>query len=192
MTTVYFVRHAEPNYDNHDEELRELSNKGLKDRKLVTDYLTDKSIDVVLSSPYKRSVDTVIEFASRYNFTIEKIDDFRERKVDNVWIEDFTGFCKRQWADFNYKYTDGETLAEVQSRNISALKRVLEQYENKNIVVGSHGTALSTIINYYDPAYGYEDFEKIRCLMPWIMKFTFEGKKLISMESVNVFEMLND
>lgn len=192
MTTVYFVRHAEPNYDNHDEELRELSNKGLKDRKLVTDYLTDKSIDVVLSSPYKRSVDTVIEFASRYNFTIEKIDDFRERKVDNVWIEDFTGFCKRQWADFNYKYTDGETLAEVQSRNISALKRVLEQYENKNIVVGSHGTALSTIINYYDPAYGYKDFEKIRCLMPWIMKFTFEGKKLISMESVNVFEMLND
>lgn len=192
MTTVYFVRHAEPNYDNHDDVLRELSKKGLKDRKLVTDYLSDKSIDVILSSPYKRSVDTVIDFASSYNLIIEKIDDFRERKVDNVWIEDFTGFCKRQWADFNYKYTDGETLAEVQSRNISALKWVLEQYENKNIVVGTHGTALSTIINYYDPTYGYEDFEKIRCLMPWIVKFTFEGKKLISMESVNVFEMLND
>lgn len=191
MTTVYFVRHAEPNYDNHDEELRELSKKGLKDRKLVTDYLSDKAIDVVLSSPYKRSVDTVIDFASSYNLIIEKIDDFRERKVDNVWVEDFTGFCKRQWADFNYKYTDGETLAEVQSRNISALKRVLEQYDNKNIVVGSHGTALSTIINYYNPRYGYDDFEKIRCLMPWIMKFTFEGEKLISMESVNLFEILN-
>lgn len=192
MTTVYFVRHAEPNYDNHDDELRELSEKGLEDRKLVTNYLSDKSIDVVLSSPYKRSVDTVKDFASCYNLTIEKNDDFRERKVDNVWIDDFTGFCKRQWADFNYKYTDGETLAEVQSRNISALKRVLEHYENKNIVVGSHGTALSTIINYYDPTYGYDDFEKIRCLMPWIVKFTFEGEKLISMKSENVFEMLND
>lgn len=192
MTTVYFVRHAEPNYDNHDDELRELSEKGLEDRKLVTNYLSDKSIDVVLSSPYKRSVDTVKDFASCYNLTIEKNDDFRERKVDNVWIDDFTGFCKRQWADFNYKYTDGETLAEVQSRNISALKRVLEQYKNKKIVVGSHGTALNTIINYYDPTYGYDDFEKIRCLMPWIVKFTFEGEKLISMKSENVFEMLND
>ncbi len=114
MTTVYFVRHAEPNYDNHDDELRELSEKGLEDRKLVTNYLSDKSIDVVLSSPYKRSVDTVKDFASCYNLTIEKNDDFKERKVDNVWIDDFTGFCKRQWADFNYKYTDGETLAEVQ------------------------------------------------------------------------------
>lgn len=192
MTTVYFVRHAEPNYSNHDDELRELTEKGLGDCKLVTEYLSDKSIDVVLSSPYKRSVDTVMDFANRYSIEIERIDDFRERKVDSEWIEDFTGFCKRQWADFNYKYTDGETLAEVQKRNISALKQVLEQFENKNIVIGSHGTALSTIINYYDPTYGFEDFDKIRCLMPWIMKFTFVGKKLIDMESVNVFEMLNE
>ncbi|HAB61642.1 MAG TPA: histidine phosphatase family protein [Lachnospiraceae bacterium] len=192
MTTVYFVRHAEPNYSNHDDELRELTEKGLGDCKLVTEYLSDKSIDVVLSSPYKRSVDTVMDFANRYSIEIERIDDFRERKVDSEWIEDFTGFCKRQWADFNYKYTDGETLAEVQKRNISALKQVLEQYENKNIVIGSHGTALSTIINYYDPTYGFEDFDKIRQLMPWIVKFTFAGKKLIDMESVNVFEMLNE
>lgn len=192
MTTVYFVRHAEPNFDNHNDELRELTEKGLEDRKLVTEYLSDKSIDVVLSSPYKRSVDTVMDFVNRYNKEIERIDDFRERKVDSEWIKDFTEFCKRQWADFSYKYTDGETLAEVQKRNISALKKVLEQYENKNIVIGSHGTALSTIINYYDSTYGYEDFDKIRCLMPWIMKFTFEGKRLINMESVNVFEMLNE
>lgn len=192
MTTVYLVRHAEPNNNNHDDELRELTEKGLEDRKLITEYLSDKSIDVVLSSPYRRAVDTVMDFANRYNIEIERIDGFRERKVDSEWIEDFIGFCKRQWADFNYKYTDGETLAEVQKRNILALKQVLEQFDNKNIVIGSHGTALSTIINYYDPTYGFEDFDKIRCLMPWIMKFTFVGKNLIDMESVSVFEMLNE
>ena len=41
MTRVYFVRHAEPNYDNHDDALRELSPKGMEDRKLVTDFLAD-------------------------------------------------------------------------------------------------------------------------------------------------------
>lgn len=50
MTTVYFVRHAEPNYKNHDDISRELSNKGLKDRRLVTDFLIDKQIDVVYPS----------------------------------------------------------------------------------------------------------------------------------------------
>ena len=56
MTTVYFVRHAEPNYNNHDVSLRELSAKGLKDRKLVTAFLADKEIDAALSSPYKRAI----------------------------------------------------------------------------------------------------------------------------------------
>lgn len=38
MTKVYYVRHAEPNYDNHDDALRELTLKGLDDRKLVTEF----------------------------------------------------------------------------------------------------------------------------------------------------------
>ena len=67
MTTIYFVRHAEPNYNNHDDMSRELTHKGLKDRVLVTDFLADKQIDVVLSSPYKRAVDTVKEFAEKEN-----------------------------------------------------------------------------------------------------------------------------
>lgn len=55
MTTVYFVRHAEPNYENHDDMSRELSAKGLEDRKLVTKFLYDKAVDIVLSSPFKRT-----------------------------------------------------------------------------------------------------------------------------------------
>ena len=58
-TTVFFVRHAEPNYKNHDDRSRELSEKGLKDRGLVTEFFADKQVDVVLSSPFKRAVDTV-------------------------------------------------------------------------------------------------------------------------------------
>lgn len=50
ITVVYFVRHAEPNYENHDDMTRELSAKGLKDRKLVTKFLMDKNIQIVLSS----------------------------------------------------------------------------------------------------------------------------------------------
>lgn len=187
MTHVYFVRHAQPNYDNHDDYTRELTEKGLEDRKLVTAFLEDKEIDVVLSSPYIRSVDTVKHFADANGFMIKTIDDFRERKVDSVWIEDFYGFTKKQWEDFTYKLSDGETLGEVQERNIAALKQVLQEYEGKNIVVGSHGTALSTIVNYYEPEFGFEAFEKIRTLMPWVVHFIFEGEVCKRIESYNLF-----
>lgn len=39
---------------------------------------------------------------------INIIEDFRERKVDSIWIEDFDKFAKEQWSNFDYKLSDGE------------------------------------------------------------------------------------
>ena len=189
MTKVYFVRHAEPNYNNRDDMSRELSAKGMVDRELVTQFLYDKHIDIVLSSPFKRAVDTVVHFADSKGLNIEIVNDFRERKVDSVWIEDFTAFSKAQWADFDYKLSDGESLNEVQHRNISALNGVIEKYKGKNIAIGTHGTSLSTIINQYDKSFGYENFKKIRTVMPWIVEFTFQNTECISIKYIDLFSL---
>lgn len=187
ITVIYFVRHASPNYNNHDDLMRELNEQGLRDRKLVTDFLSDKNIDAVLSSPYKRAVDTIKEFADVKKLNIQIIDDFRERKIDSEWIEDFNEFCKKQWDDFDFKLSDGESLRDVQNRNINALGNVLKIHKGKNIVIGSHGTALSTIINFFDNSFGYDEFIKIKNLMPWIVRFTFEESLLTEIKKINLF-----
>ena len=102
VTNIYFVRHAEPDYSIHDDEKRPLSNKGELDAMKVADFFKDKSIDVVLSSPYKRALDTIKPLAENSGLRIETIYEFRERKVDNCWIEDFIDFSKKQWENFNY------------------------------------------------------------------------------------------
>lgn len=188
MTTVYFVRHAEPNYNNHNDALRELSANGLKDRKLVTNFFADKRIDVALSSPFKRAIDTIKDFTDLSGLHIDIIDDFRERKVDSEWIEDFNSFSRKQWNDFSYKLSDGECLQEVQDRNVSALKLVLDKFQGKNIIIGSHGTALCTIIKFYDDSFGYDDFAKIKNKMPWIVEFAFdENARLLSIRKHDLF-----
>ena len=65
---------------------------------------------------------------------------------------------------------------------------MLTFYKGKNIVVGSHGTALSTIINYYDKTFGYSEFNKIRYLMPWIVEFAFEENICVNIQKYNLFE----
>lgn len=143
----------------------------------------------MISSPYKRAVDTIKPFADMFEHEIEIVDDFRERRIDSTWIEDFKAFSKPQWADFTYKLTDGEALGEVQKRNCAALFNIVSRYNNKNIVVGSHGTALATMINYFDKNFGYEEFERIKGLFPWIVKFTFAENALVTIEYINVFEI---
>lgn len=188
MTTIYFIRHAQPDFAVQDDASRPLSVKGRADTALVTEYLKDKDIQEVLSSPYIRAIDTVKDFAVRSGLSVKMIYDFRERKVDSLWIEDFTAFTKKQWADFEYKLTAGESLREVQERNIKALEGVLLEYEGKNIVIGTHGTALSTILNYYDNTYGYEDFNSMRALMPWIVRMRFDGTRGLEIKKINILQ----
>lgn len=63
----------------------------------------------------------------------------------------------------------------MQERNIRALQSVIQEYMGQNIIVGSHGTAMSIVINLYDRRFGYEDFERIRRKMPWVVEFVFDN-----------------
>ena len=190
MTTIYFVRHAEADNSNRDGRNRPLTKKGMKDRALVTEFLQDKSIDEVVSSPFKRAIDTIADFADRNGFEIEIIEDFRERMSDTDMSSqsaEFTSFMMQQWSDFGYTYSDGESLGVVQKRNITALNCILDKYKDKIIVIGTHGTALSTIINYYDKLYGFDDFISMVNTLPWIVKADFDDNGCIGMEKIDLF-----
>ena len=54
---------------------------------------------------------------------------------------------KRQ--DHDYHEEGGESIAMVQNRNIESLNEILSDNTDKDIVLGTHGTALSTILNFY-------------------------------------------
>ncbi|MBR5265949.1 MAG: histidine phosphatase family protein, partial [Clostridia bacterium] len=103
MTKVYFIRHAEPDYNDLDAVNRALTEKGRGDTHHVANFLKDKEIAAVLSSPYQRSFDTVDYFASTIGVEVETVYDFRERKICDTYVDDFPGFAEMQWADFEYK-----------------------------------------------------------------------------------------
>ncbi|WP_010296242.1 histidine phosphatase family protein [Clostridium senegalense] len=185
MTKIYFVRHAKPDFKILDDLTRPLTDEGLKDSESLCELFKNKDINKVYSSPYKRAIDTVLPVAQMLNLEINIVEDFRERRICNKWLDDFDSFAKNQWKDFNYKIEDGECLLEVQQRNINALKNILRENNSNNIIIGTHGTALSTIINYYDVTFKYEHFERIKNIMPWVVMLEFEGENFVKFEYVN-------
>ena len=174
ITKIIFVRHAQSLY-GEDDRIRPLTESGLKNREVVLETLKDIHIDAFLSSPYKRSIDTIRTSAEYFGMPIRTDERFRERKVgtwENGWLE-------KRWGDFSCAEEDGECLASVQERNVEALKEVLSAYTGKTVVIGTHGTALSTILNYYDNSFGLSDFMRIVNWMPYIVELTFDGDKLL-------------
>lgn len=186
MATIYLIRHAEPDYRIHNDMERPLTEEGKRSCSKVTEYLMDKKITQVFSSPYKRAIDTVQDFAKVNGLTIEAVYDLRERAVDEGWIENFTEFVHSQWKDFDYKLKGGESLREVEVRCIPAMEMILRKHPEENMVIGSHGTAISTMIHYYDQEYGVEHFNLIRSIMPFVAKLKFDQTDCKSIEILNI------
>jgi len=178
ITKVYFVRHAQPEHMWEDDRTRPLTEDGKNDSKIVLDCLQNKEIDVFYSSPYKRSVDTIADAATFFGKEIFTDERLRERK------KGINGNChgmfEKRWADHDYHEENGESINMVQKRNIAALTNILMENRGRKIVIGTHGTALSTILNFYHPEFGCKDFLRIIDWMPYIIELDFDGDKLVS------------
>jgi len=186
MTSVYFVRHAQPDESWKEDRTRPLTPMGLSDRKKVTELLAKIPIDYFYSSPYKRSIDTILECADAHRLDIHTDERFRERECG----ENGHGLAhlERRWADFTYCEKGGESLSSVQSSNIEALNEILNAHKDKIIVIGTHGTALSTILNFYDPSFDCDGFKRIWHWMPYVIRLDFDGIQYIGKQELLMVE----
>ena len=147
MTHIFFVRHAEPVHSWKEDCSRPLSELGKSDCIYVTDFLRETPVDMFISSPYKRSIDTISEAAAQHGMQILTDERLREREQGEGYISH--DMIRRRWADFNYHEPGGESIGMVQKRNIEALSEILSKNQDKRIVIGTHGTALASILNHY-------------------------------------------
>lgn len=180
MTKVYFVRHAQPDFMWEDDKTRPLTAEGVQDSKMVLDFLKNREIDIFYSSPYKRSIDTIADTAVFYGKEIITDERLREREKGSGG--NTHGMFEKRWADHDYHEENGESINMVQRRNIEALTEILAENRDKRIVIGTHGTALSTILNYYHAEFGCKDFLRIIDWMPYIIELDFEGDELLSVQ----------
>lgn len=178
MTRVYFVRHAQSDWRSGSDRERGLTPEGREDRRVVLEFLRDKPVDVFYCSPYRRSLDTIQEAADYFGLPIHTDERLREREAapgGNV-----RELFRRRWADFDWHEEGGECLRSVQERNIAALTDILNANQEKTVVIGTHGTALSTILNHYDSDYNCDSFLRMIDWMPFIVELDFSGTELVS------------
>lgn len=185
MTHIYFVRHALPEHRWEIDRTRPLTDEGRGDTQKVSETLRDIKLDYAISSPYIRSMDTIKECVMEHGLVMDLDERFRERERG---IHNNAKMLSRRWEDFEFHEEQGESLGMVQRRNIEALKEVLSAHAGENILIGTHATALSTILNYYDPTYNCESFMRIINCMPFMIRLDFDGQECVGKEELLIVD----
>lgn len=132
-----------------------LLEKGINEARLAGEALKGKNIDLIFSSDILRAKQTVKIVAESINYDLEKIVyDARLRDV-NWGI--FGGKNKDEaWAYYNHDMMKkfeigvphGESWNECKARVIEVLKEIENNFENKNILIVSHGDPLWLLEGY--------------------------------------------
>ncbi|MGW6192682.1 histidine phosphatase family protein [Bacillus cereus] len=190
MTTIYFVRHAHSTYTKEERE-RSLSEKGWLDAQNITSLLKDEKVDVVISSPYERAIQTVEGIANANKLSIQLEEDLRERLLSKEPVEDFYDAIQKVWEDWTFAYEGGESNDVAQRRAVLCMQNIMGKYKGKNIVIGTHRNIMVLIMNYFDSKYDFQFWKTLH--MPDVYKLTFNSDRLVYAERIeNIGHQINN
>lgn len=128
----------------------ELTEKGIEQAKKLADIVQNHNIDMIISSPLKRAVETSQIVANKNNIALQIEDVLIEqnygiyegvdRKNDSFLVN------KRNFA---YKYPNGESMMQVAHRIYGLIDKIKVYYQGKNILIVSHGGVCRIIRTYF-------------------------------------------
>lgn len=143
-TRIYLIRHGEvynpddiiygrlPNFG--------LSNKGEKEIEKTADFLSDKHIDAIYSSPLDRAKQTAEIIRNKLGIPTVHISE--------QILEVKTSYQGRKFSDLDELQSevylkplspDDETIEQIATRMILFVEKLIEKEQGKHIVVCSHG-----------------------------------------------------
>ncbi|KXT68280.1 histidine phosphatase family protein [Streptococcus cristatus] len=153
--TYYFIRHAHSIY-TPDEINRPLSDKGQASLAQL-DFLADKSITAIYSSPYCRAIQTVEPLAQSLKLAIQTDKRLIERKLSSQAIADpdFEEALMKLWSRPTFSLVDGESNQQAQQRALALLHELESKHQNEEIIISSHGNLICILLSAFDSSIDY-------------------------------------
>jgi broad specificity phosphatase PhoE len=158
ITKIIFVRHGEStaNVGSHVSHAdTPLNDRGIQQSKTLVSRFEQEKIDIIYSSPYLRTRQTIEPLASQLRMEVT-IDDEIYEWYKGTWentpyIDEYFKERLKALADYDYKLggETGESINDIMVRGKNFLDRVLKQHPGKTILVMAHNRFLVSLFESF-------------------------------------------
>ncbi len=153
MKKIYIIRHCEAEGQPSESQL---TDKGFKQAIEVSDFFSEIKIDRIISSPYKRAIQSIQPLSKRLNVEIEINRQLTERVLSTKNLSDWLEKLQLTFEDIDLKFEGGESSKEATQRIVEVVEEVFNcEYENTIMV--THGNLMSLLLKYYNENFGFDD-----------------------------------
>jgi probable phosphoglycerate mutase len=179
---IVFIRHAKSiNYENNKRQspntglgvLGKKQARWLAARVKKLSDSTGQNYNLVITSDWKRAVETSDIIASRLSIPVKKnplIHEYLANKIlenqplDSEIVIEFKKAVKNKGVNFDWQFRgEGECLRDVINRARKFRNELIKDYRGKNIIVVSHGLFITAFLTLLILGDNYEDemFKKV-------------------------------
>ena len=149
---MYVVRHGRT--DSNDKKIfngrydEDINQTGINQAKIARDKLANCDIDLIISSPMKRTLHTA-QIINTKDIDIILDEHFIERDTGELTLKNVKDKNHEEYWKYNKsKYKGLESISEVQKRVFEGLDNIKNKYNDKNILIVTHAT-ITRMIKIY-------------------------------------------
>lgn len=156
---IYLIRHCKA---TGQEPLAELTNEGKEKALELVHILDNCHIDHIISSPYKRAVQTIKPFSESIGIPMMIDENLEERVLSAKPMEDWLEQLENTFTDRELTFSGGESSSQALKRIRKVIDEVSENNQIRHVAIVSHGNILSLLINHYDRTFGFEQWQQMK------------------------------
>lgn len=147
MTTIYLVRHGDKVLDSGDVPLTPL---GEIEAQKTGKYFLDKNIDLILSSPQKRALQTAEIIQNTLKTSPLKINDILKERINfgdvpNQSFAEFEAMAERSSFERDWILPNGESSITA-GRRLESVIPIVAMGKFRNIILVTHGGIITDFL----------------------------------------------
>ena len=155
--SVYLVRHCSAEGQEPEAALTETGNEqSLR----LSAFLAGLGVARIVSSPFRRAVDSARPLAETLGLEIEVDPRLAERQLGLVENGDWRAALRESFDDHNLCLPEGESSLSAQARGVAVLHDVLQETRLPTAIF-SHGNLLALIANSLDSSIGFDFWRQL-------------------------------
>ncbi len=139
MSTIYLIRHCATTGQEPEASLTEA---GEQQAIALAAFLVGFGIERIISSPFRRAVQSIEPFAVNMGLTLETDVRLRERVLSPVPLDDWQALLQRSFAEPDFALPGGESSQSAGDRAEAAFREIAAAGKTTALVTHGNLTAL--------------------------------------------------
>lgn len=157
MKRLYIVRHCEA--DGQSPEAR-LTPEGEEQAEALAEFLQDKGVERIVSSPFLRAIQSVEPLGDRLALPIRADERLAERQLSGEFRPDWLERLRESFADLDVCLEGGESSRTAMARGVEVIREIMDFPVDTTVVV-SHGNLITLMLKHFDDRTGFAEWQAL-------------------------------